>query len=47
MLENQSKHEDNRKTELVYKRAKKEGETLVFQDGAYEVLKKLIPSKEL
>ena len=39
--------EDNRKVELVYKKAKNKKETLVFKHDAYEVLKKLIPSKEL
>ena len=39
--------EDNRKVELVYKKAKNKKETLVFKHDAYEILKKLIPSKEL
>lgn len=38
---------DNRKVELVYKKAKNKKVTLVFKHDAYEVLKKLIPSKEL
>ena len=39
--------EDNRKVELVYKKVKNKKETLVFKYDAYEILKKLIPSKEL
>ena len=38
---------DNRMVELVYKKAKNKKETLTFKHDAYEVFKKLIPSKEL
>lgn len=39
--------EDKRRIELVYKNTKNKSETLVFKHDAYEVLKKLIPLKEL
>jgi len=38
---------DNRKVELAYRKAKNKKETLVFKHDAYEVFKKLIPTKEL
>lgn len=37
--------EDNSKVELVYENAKNKKETLVFKHDAYEILKRIIPSK--
>lgn len=38
--------EDKRRTKLVYKNAKGKNRTLIFHNNAYDVFKKLIPSKE-